>query len=114
MNRLLTIQDRIVKGRTYRFMYRVRNQIGWSEYSPMTYILAANVPEKPPQPVYEESTSSSIKLSFSPSSDNGGSIITDYDLEMSTDGNTFTSAGTFPAPLETHTLTTLADGLVAG
>jgi len=33
---------------------------------------------------------------------------------MSIDGNTFTSAGTFPAPFEIHTLTTLADGLVAG
>lgn len=42
-----TISNGIVKGRTYRFKYRVLNQIGWSDYSDMTYILAASVPEKP-------------------------------------------------------------------
>jgi hypothetical protein len=46
--RSFTISEGIIKGRTYRFMYRVRNDIGWTEYSPVTYILAASVPTKPP------------------------------------------------------------------
>ena len=44
MNRTITITNGIVKGRTYRFTYRVRNQIGWSLFSTTSYILAANVP----------------------------------------------------------------------
>lgn len=31
-------------GRTYRLKYRVRNSIGWSEYSPTSYILVAVAP----------------------------------------------------------------------
>lgn len=33
---------------------------------------------------------------------------------MSTDGNTFVTAGTFDASLDTHTLTTGSDGLISG
>jgi hypothetical protein len=58
LNRELTITDSIVKGRTYRFMYRVRNQIGWSDFSITTYILAASPPSKPPAPTYVSSTDS--------------------------------------------------------
>jgi hypothetical protein len=56
LNRQLTITNGVVKGRTYRFKYRVRNQIGWSDFSTTTYILAANPPSKPPAPTYVSST----------------------------------------------------------
>jgi hypothetical protein len=56
LNRQLTITDGIVKGRTYRFKYRVKNQIGWSDFSTTTYILAASPPSKPPTPTYVSST----------------------------------------------------------
>lgn len=45
--RSFTITDGIIKGHTFRFMYRVKNQIGWTDWSTVTYILAASVPDKP-------------------------------------------------------------------
>lgn len=43
----LTVEVPTNKGRNYRFRYRVSNTIGWSSYSDIVYILAADVPEKP-------------------------------------------------------------------
>ena len=48
--RAFTLTNGIRKGYTYRFRYRVMNQIGWTAYSPVTYILAASVPNKTPAP----------------------------------------------------------------
>jgi hypothetical protein len=42
-----TVEVPVTLGRTYRFRYRVNNVIGWSDYSDVTYILAAYVPDKP-------------------------------------------------------------------
>lgn len=46
--RSFTITDGIKKGLTFRFRYRVKNLIGWTLWSQVTYILAASVPQKPP------------------------------------------------------------------
>jgi hypothetical protein len=48
LERKQRIEEGVVKGRQYRLMHRVRNSQGWSEYSDMTYILAADRPSKPP------------------------------------------------------------------
>jgi hypothetical protein len=82
MQRNFLFDQGIIKGYTYRFKYRVKNQIGWSDYSESTYILAANVPSKPPTPTYVSSTSTEISLQFYEPADNGGSLITLYELEM--------------------------------
>lgn len=42
-----TISTGVVKGRTYKFRYRARNVLGWGEYSPIGYILAAQKPSAP-------------------------------------------------------------------
>jgi hypothetical protein len=55
----------ITKGNLYRFRYRAKNIIGWSDYSPVAFVLAASKPSAPPAPVYTSSTSSSILISFS-------------------------------------------------
>jgi hypothetical protein len=60
--RSFTLTDGIYKGRTYRFKYRVRNDIGWTEFSPVTYILAASVPIKPPAAKVLTTSDSSILL----------------------------------------------------
>ena len=60
MQRTFTISSNIVKGYIYRFKYRVLNQIGLSDFSDITYILAANVPQKPSTPTYIFSNSSQI------------------------------------------------------
>ncbi len=60
--RSFTITQGIVKGYTYRFRYRVQNIIGWTVFSPVTYILAASVPQKPPQPVVVSSSDTLIQI----------------------------------------------------
>lgn len=34
-------------GLTYRLAYKVSNVLGWSELSPVAFILAATIPQKP-------------------------------------------------------------------
>jgi hypothetical protein len=45
LNRTVEVETELA--RTYRFRYRVSNIKGWSEFSEVTYILAAYVPDKP-------------------------------------------------------------------
>jgi len=49
-------------GVTYSFRYRVRNVYGWSEFSPVTRILAADVPETPKRPTFINATDNSISI----------------------------------------------------
>lgn len=44
------IRKGIIEGRTYRFRCRALNIKGWSEFSEITYILAASAPSKPKVP----------------------------------------------------------------
>lgn len=48
----LSLQARVnaTKGVKYAFRYRAKNVYGWSGFSPVTYILAAASPSKPPRP----------------------------------------------------------------
>lgn len=48
------------RGVTYRLRYRARNVIGWSDYSPIGYLLAAQVPAQCQTPVYQAATDQSI------------------------------------------------------
>lgn len=105
----------VTQGTTYGFRYRAKNQFGWGDYSDVTYIVAATVPSAPPKPEFVSATDSSISLSFSLSSDNGGSTITGYKLQKSTDGSSFSDTNYVESSFSlTHTLTTAADSLVAG
>jgi hypothetical protein len=38
------ISTNLVRGKNYALRYRVRNAIGWSDFSPLLYALAAGVP----------------------------------------------------------------------
>jgi hypothetical protein len=40
----------IQSGKTYRLRYRAHNSQGWSDYSPIGYILAATIPGQSSQP----------------------------------------------------------------
>jgi hypothetical protein len=44
------------RGIIYRARYRCRNVIGWSDYSPVGYLLAAKVPARAEAPVYSSAT----------------------------------------------------------
>lgn len=47
---------------TYGFRYRAKNIYGWSNFSPITYILAAGIPSAPPCPDFVSATDNSITL----------------------------------------------------
>jgi len=59
-----TVTSNIVKGTLYRLRYRARNQIGWSSYSPIAYVRAANIAATPLQPSYVSSTSTNVTISL--------------------------------------------------
>lgn len=49
MQTIASIGD-LIEGRTYRLQYRVLNRIGWSDFSPVLYVLVATKPEAPAKP----------------------------------------------------------------
>ena len=75
-----TVTSGIEKGFEYRLRYRVKNAIGWSGYSPISFILAANVPDAPNKPTFSSYSGNTLTLDIQPSSDNGGSPIMHYHL----------------------------------
>ena len=60
----------------------MRNRIGWTVFSPMTYILAASVPIKPPSPKVLATADNQIDLEVFEPLDNGGSIVTKFEVYM--------------------------------
>jgi hypothetical protein len=46
---LSTLYKNVTRGLSYRARFRARNVIGWSDYSPIGFLLAATVPEAPDQ-----------------------------------------------------------------
>jgi hypothetical protein len=80
-----------VRSRIYKFRYRAQNCIGWGPLSQELAVLAADVPVAPPSPTRSSTSASSITLQLYPTTDNGGSVVTDYELyrNAGTDGSTF-------------------------
>jgi hypothetical protein len=70
----------VTRGLIYRARYRVRNAIGWSDYSPMGYLKAAIRPSAPPAPGFIAATANSIMVKLGRSEDNGGAEISAYEL----------------------------------
>jgi len=75
-----TVSSGIEKGLEYRLRYRVKNAIGWSNYSPISFILAANIPNAPTKPTFSSFSVDTLLLDIQPSKDNGGSPIKFYHL----------------------------------
>lgn len=109
-----TQEQGLEKGSTYMFRYRAWNINGAGEFSDVSYLVAAQVPARPPSPRYGSSSASAINLLFSPSSDDGGSMILRMELEVSPLLSTsWTAVATYDGSSMRHELTTAADGLVA-
>lgn len=111
-----TIAEGINSGTMYRFRYRSLNTNGYSGWSPITYIVAATVPKRPPAPTFVTATATSISLSFSASTDSKGSDITSYSLFMNTGGSasTFNELTNYNGQDSTYTVTVGTDGIAAG
>lgn len=76
-----------MSGRVYRSRYRVKNAIGWSDYSPMGYTRAASVPSAPPAPPrFVSATDTTISLALTHSLDNGGSNVLSHELYVDAGG----------------------------
>lgn len=57
---LVVVSTEIQRGLEYRARYRAMNFNGWGPYSPIAYIEAAGVPQKPPTPGYVSSSATDI------------------------------------------------------
>lgn len=88
-----TVSEGITRATNYRFRYRSRNHIGWSDYSDIVYILSAKRPEKPPRPAMVETDSTSITLALQQTTDDGGSPVIGYQLSVDA-GDDFNSGFT--------------------
>lgn len=82
-----TITSGVIKGREHRFRYRARNAIGWGDFSDESSILAATVPDAPGKPTFNSFLGSTLNINIWPSSDNGGTDIIDYELEVDAGDN---------------------------
>ena len=106
------------EGVTYSFRYRARNLYGWSEFSPVTQILAAGLPSAPPKPSFIAATDNSISVQLYPSLDSLGAAITHYVLEVDKGSfNTaFSEVGSYDQQgfAMQHTLQFVPDGLITG
>ena len=96
------------------FRYRAWNVNGPGEWSEVSYLVAASTPARPPAPKYGSSTDDSITLLFSPSSDDGGKIITSMELEVSPRLTTsWTQLANYDGMSMSYTATVATDGLTA-
>ena len=112
-----TISRDIQEGQTYRFWYRLKNEIGWSDYSPVTYAKAMAVPDVPSAPEYVSSSDTSITLLINFCSNLKGAIVDCYELyiDQGSTGSTFQKVTSYGGDVSTFTLTTSSDtALVTG
>lgn len=111
-----TVTSDIERGIAYRFRYRSRNIVGWSGWSPIGSLTASTIPDAPPKPTYLSSTDTTITLSFSRSTDDGGSMINDYELsvngEVISDYDYATDVFTYTVSTSLTLTTTLTTGEV--
>ena len=70
----------LVRGRYYRFRYRVRNVVGFSEYSDVSYIQAVERPVRPQPPQFVSATDESITIHIVESTDPRGVDIESYEI----------------------------------
>ena len=112
-----TISRDIQEGQTYRFRHRLKNEIRWSNYSPVTYAKAMAVPDVPPAPEYVSSSDTSITLLINFCSNLNGVIVDYYELyrDQGSTGSSFQKVTFYGGDVSTIILTTISDAaLVTG
>lgn len=102
-----TFQNNVSSGSIFRFRYRVKNVNGWSEFSPISHIKAATLPERPPAPRFKSATSTTVSLDLLESTKDGGQIITAYQLFINEGGSSeiYKVVSTYDGMSRAHTLT---------
>jgi hypothetical protein len=79
---LTVVSQGIQRGLEHRARYRARNFNGWGPWSAVAYIAAAGRPGKPAAPTLASATASEITLALSPTTDDGGAPVTDYEVHI--------------------------------
>jgi hypothetical protein len=103
-------------GKVLRSRYRVINAVGASEYSPIAYTRAAQVPAAPAYPPgLVSATDAGIAITLTRSADNGGSVITSHELWID-DGELgdFVEAADYDGYSVTAAIDAVANSLTAG
>lgn len=106
------LEEDVVRGRTYRFRYRVRNAAGWSDYSETAYIKPSSAPEAPPQPIFVDGSDTTIELALQETLDDNGVAIQSYQLEIDSGDDltsTFSIVTGYDGTSLTYTLTNGTD-----
>ena len=70
----------ITEGGLYRFRYRARNVNGWSGFSPVAYLRAANAPGRPAAPILVSVDATAFTVRLPRAAGDGGSSILRYEL----------------------------------
>lgn len=106
----------MTRGVEYTFRFRVKNSIGWSDFSSTVSSLVAIAPSKLSVPTLLAVDVLSIQLGLDTNVDNGGSIVISYNLEINGGiaGSAFVSVTTYQSGDLSHTVTILNDALVGG
>jgi hypothetical protein len=68
------------KRQVYRFRYRTINEVGPSDWSPESFLVPAVPPSAPETPQFISASDDEILIRLGRSQDDGGSLITDYEL----------------------------------
>jgi len=63
------------KGNTYACRYRARNMYGWSDYSPISYLVVAVEPAVANKPIFVSATNTNITVNLNLNCDHRGSTI---------------------------------------
>ena len=112
-----TVTQNITKGRSFRFMYRAKNAVGWSPFSAVSTVLAATVPSTPKAPYFLSFSDLTLRIVVPRSSSDGGDTISTYELWVDA-GDDFTSTFTKLTGYSNNQMVYLAtqqvDGLVNG
>jgi hypothetical protein len=77
-----TVSSEIIQSKVYGFKYRAINAVGAGPYSSITYITAFGAPSTPDAPTLESASSTKISLLFSPSADDGGNVVSLYEVKV--------------------------------
>jgi hypothetical protein len=105
----------LTQGRVYRLKYRVKNAVGYSDFSPVASMLVAGPPAPPAEPEMVSVDASSITLRFQEVTDNGGSPTLRYELHARPAATpTFSQITAYDGQSMTFTLEAVRDGLVPG
>jgi len=102
------------RGQTYAFRYRAHNLYGWSDYSPVSYLLVADKPSVAAKPQFSSADNNNIYVLLNLNTENNGSEILKHEMSVSVDGVSYTTLIGYDGLSTSYTLNKVVDQLVTG